>query len=414
MIDSTPVRTTALERAEQWLSGISSPDGYLGPSLSRASRSMLFCGPGFDWRYAGLLDGYTARYDATGNRHYLDLIQRDISAICSAQLKNGTFKNSSFDTNPIEGGVPHEQLMLAAACRAQSLLKKESDHSSDPLMNVVERHIREHLIKRLWNPTLGAFGNRPVSQFEQYDAVTQSAAIELLVEFGTQTGTCAAFEPHIQQAASSLVNLQATTGADAGGIATSNRPNSCVSLYVSTQCLPALKTAIELTSDTRLGTAKERLEEYILRRTDRTRIQSLFERNTFIPGLMAALPSDLSCAGIDTQDLRAQIIAGLLPYQQTTGAFPSIVDPRHRTTPHWTHVFPVCGWIDKIYRLLASEALPSVSLAGPTTNSVKVRIGLRTGTFIETDQDIRINGRNNQQPLYRWMKTKGAPDICKL
>ncbi len=60
--DRSTVATTPVHGVEAWLEGsrveyAGGGGGYGGPVVHWWRDSLLFCGPGFDWRYEGVITG---------------------------------------------------------------------------------------------------------------------------------------------------------------------------------------------------------------------------------------------------------------------------------------------------------------------------------------------------------------------
>jgi hypothetical protein len=49
-----------LARLEAWLESMRGPGGYGGPVAHWWRQSLLYTGPGLDWRYEGIILGYLA------------------------------------------------------------------------------------------------------------------------------------------------------------------------------------------------------------------------------------------------------------------------------------------------------------------------------------------------------------------
>ena len=104
----------ALAALAAWQETLRGEGGYHGPVVGPRGECMTWCGPSHDWRWEGLLDGWVAQHRRTADPAVLDLIARACRDLQSAQLADGSFRNSSFEHNPLEGGMPHEPAVMAA------------------------------------------------------------------------------------------------------------------------------------------------------------------------------------------------------------------------------------------------------------------------------------------------------------
>jgi hypothetical protein len=237
----------AVAGMENWIATLRVRNGYGGPSIGPDGDSLSYCGTAFDWRYEGFLDGCAALYRATGQADYLDRIERDLRAICSAQLLNGTFRNSWFDQNPYEGGMPYEPALLAAACRARTVLTESGRSAPAEFDRALELFVETRLLNELWNRLLHTFNDWLQSRFEYYTPHAVAAAIELLMDYADLTEDWPRLKPYVIGAADSLLTLQCSSGSLSGGIPLSNQRGSAFSPAMAARCAPALIKAADKT-----------------------------------------------------------------------------------------------------------------------------------------------------------------------
>ena len=213
----------ALGRLEVWLDSMRGAGGYYGPVVGLRSLAMAYCGPGHDWRWEGLLDGWAERHARTAEPLFLDRMEQALRDLVAAQLLNGTFRNSAFDANPVEGGMPHEPAMMAAAIRACVVLKRAGRRLPDGTAAMLERFVEERLLRELWNKQLHTFNNWLQSDFDSYAPTAVAAVSEVLLGYAELTGTGARLEPYLLGAGASLLACQFSSGPLAGALPTSER-----------------------------------------------------------------------------------------------------------------------------------------------------------------------------------------------
>jgi hypothetical protein len=404
----------SLAGLEKWFATMRVGKGWGGPSVGSRGVSTDYCGTAFDWRYEGLLDGQTAMYHATKNTDYLDRIEQDLSVICSAQLLNGTFRNSWFDQNPYEGGMPYEPAMLSAACRARALLVETRRPVPDGLDRTLELFVETRLLNELWSRLLHTFNDWLQSNFECYTPHAVAAAVELLIDYAELRGDWNRLERYISGAADSLIAVQSCSGTFAGGIPLSNRSGSAFSPAMAARCAPALVKAAQKTGQEKYRQAAVSLAEFVRRHAlpqggftfilSDSRSQ---QQNPVFTGAAADVINSFARAGLllpeDTQHLE-KFLAGK---QMENGAFRTACgfgNPSgHHRDPDWRDILPCCGWQDKIYSFLARQHSGQPGSFSPEEVRRPIRIRGRRGEYIETATTMSILNHTGTT-VYNWEK----------
>lgn len=417
-INDQGVLTAALSRLEAWFETMRSDGGYTGPSIGRRQYAALFCGPGFDWRYEGLLDGLIARYATTHGAAYLKRMEWAVNCIAAAQLRIGCFRNSHFDANPCEGGMPHEPAMLAAACRARKVLAEAGSPAVAVLDTTLERYVEEYLLKRLWSKQLLTFKDWEITDFTVYTPDSVAAVIELLLAYGEISGQQARLEPYVAQAGQSLLKAQANGSVLDGGIFPASNIRDAISPYRAARCLPALAQMAERNDDGVYMKAAERLATFV---------ETYFEHSVVyanrpharVPMLYGALAGTallLHRSDFSQKEPRERALHMLLQHQQSTGAFENAAGFGGQSSPQrpdWRSIMPVCGWQDKIFALLASVCDRPSESAVPAPCEREVKVRGRNATYREDDESMCITTRSGQV-LFAWKKKTVWPTTCLL
>ncbi|MFA6173573.1 MAG: hypothetical protein WC701_07770 [Kiritimatiellales bacterium] len=399
---------------ECWIETMRTGSGYGGPSVGSQGISIDYCGAAFDWRYEGLLDGYAARYRSTRRADYLDRIERDLLAITSAQLINGTFRNSWFDLNPYEGGMPHEPAMLAAACRARKLLIENGRTVPSGFDKAVELFAETRLLNELWNRLLHTFNDWLQSSFEYFTPHSVAAAVELLIEYAELGGDWKRLEYYITGAADSLLAVQCTAGAFSGGIPLTSRRGSAFSPAMAARCAPALIKTAQTTGQEKYRRAAEALAGFVRRniRPDGGFAFVLSEGRPpqqfpVILGAAADVVNSFDHAGLSMPDDSAALQKLLNGKQMANGAFPTAVGFGNSSgkiqIPDWRDILPCCGWQDKIYCFLSRHHSGTPDSFSPADIRLPVRIPGGRGEYIETGKNLYILNRHGK-PVYHWEK----------
>jgi len=411
----------ALANLESWLDTIHGPDGYYGPVIGMRGQSLAYCGPGFDWRYEGLLDGWAALHKTTDKAEWLDRIETACREIAAAQLVNGAFRNSYFEDNPFEGGMPYEPAMMAAVCRARSYLEA-ADRNTETIDHMIERFVEHRLIRELWCKSLQTFNNWMQSDFEDYSPTALADIIEILIAYAEMSHEENYFTHYALGAAQSILGIQAKTGLLAGGIPVSRTKSTVYSPFLMARCLPALQMTAERTGDQAYADAARAARDFIIGQ----RLDSGFpllihtaRPPAAIPRFTGALANTYSCierAGFEQPDSFTSDLEYILARQTKRGGFSSAEGFSFRENaplPDWRDVITCAGWNDKIYALLAS--LHSGKLPRPETTAVVRHVTVNGKPAIYTEDSNRMHIEDEKSDiLFDWNKKSLWAEICVL
>ncbi len=419
----TDAAGSALGRLEAWLATMRGEGGYYGPVVGLRGVAMAWCGPGHDWRWEGLLDGWIALHRRTGSAVYLDRMAQALGDLRDVQLPNGTFRNSYFENNPFEGGMPYEPATIAAVLRAGRCLKEQGRAWPDGTATMLERFVEQRLIKELWNKVLRTFNNWLQSEFEVYSPPAVAAIVETLCDYAELTGTAERWTPYIAQAAESLLKSQVRAGALAGALPVSNRDGASASPYLAARCLPALARLHRDTGDARFAAAGDALAGFVRRcLLPAGGVPFMVYANRparVVPRFVGAAAGTLVALDrvqrLDAALLEASL-GWILEQQTASGAFATAVgfgsgalQPRR---PDWRDTVPVCGWADKVYALLARRTTGTVpaGTSGPVSRTVLVQG--RAAEFTEDADGMAL--RSGKDDWFVWRKRTVWPDVCRL
>ncbi len=413
----------AVGRLEGWLATMGGSAGYYGPVVGLRGVSMAWCGIGYDWRWEGLLDGWTTLHRRTKDPVHLDRMDAALNALTSAQLANGTFCNSYFENNPFEGGMPYEPALMAAVLRTLSYMREIAHPWPVGTAEMVERFVEERLIKELWNKVLKTFNNWMQSDFERYSPPAVAAIVEILCDYAKLTDSAERLAPYIVGAANSLLACQFRDGPRMGALPLSNQEGSDVSPCMAARALPAFARLQQQTGDARFATAGDALERFVRNSflpDGGIAVMAFAHRSTRLAPLFVGATADtlrsFERAGRYDATLMRTQIPWLLSHQTASGGFDTAVgfeDGRgSKRLPDWRDVIPVCGWTDKIYGLLAGLVEKPVSLVsgGPVSRSVRVRG--EEALFMEDNVSMTLQSKNTD--WFNWRKRTVSPLTCRL
>ncbi len=373
---------TAISRLDAWLASMGGPVPG-GPVVGLRGVSMAFAGPGFDWRIEALLDAWCTLHARTGDARFLDRVEAALRALAAAQLPNGAFRNSAFEFNPFEGGMPHEPAIVAAGLRARAVLLAAGRPAPAEFGAAAERFVERRLMSELWNRSLRTFNDWLQSEYDTFAPASVAASVETLLGWSAMAGQAPQCAPYIEGAAASLLAVQRSGGALDGAFPASNRGGDSANPYLAARVLPALAALHRHTGDAKYRESAERLDGF-LRRTERAEGGWPFLVHAGRPPTDGPVFAG-GAAGIEVCRARAGLapassprtLAFVLAQQSEAGGFGTATGfpGGHGRRPDWRDVVPVAGWNAMILHRLALDAagpLPSVPAPGAVRREVRV------------------------------------------
>ena len=411
----------ALSALLGWFDTIRVSDGYGGPAIATRAQCLAWCGPAPDWRLEGILDARSRLLG--GGPEMREKLLGDLGALGRAQLGDGSFRNSYFEWNPFEGGMPHEPAALAAALRARRALAAIGTDVPG-LAGTVERALLGRHLRLLWNKSLRTARDWEITDFEFGQAVTAAAVLDLLLEWTDWQGGFGKLEPHAEGLIDWLIKLQKQEGALAGGILASNRRGSGISPFHTARCLGPLRAAARRMNHSGAAKAADQaaafLQAQALPEGGFKRLLWSWRPESTRPvftGAVAAILSALHDDGALDDGLRARQEAWMFARITPTGAFRnaegfgSVLGRPGRDD--WRDWVPCAGWQDKILAYLsrrcAGLSLPAAP-AGDFENAV--RVDGKPGFVRENAARLEIERAGTL--VFRWNKQSTWPEICTM
>lgn len=410
-----PVRIAdATAGVEIYLNALRSPQGLRGPALGRSDASLRYAGPAFDLRLEGMLDAQTALFAATGDGALPAGLAADLKSLCAAQLANGAFRNSCFEHNPCEGGMPHEAALMAAGCRAARCLESAGEDIPAQFEQTLADFVEKRLLRDLWSRLLRTFNDWLQSDFQHYSTASVAACVELLAEY-RRVDERPMLLDYLCAAADSLLALQRSDGPARGALMADNRGGAGVSLWATARALPALAAAAAASGDGRYAAAFDSAAAYaagvigkLPRNTPPEPVRG-WSRGMALWGEMADACDACLRAGLAEQLELDGFVAALLEAQTPTGGFPTALSFRKG----WRASFPLCGWTAKVYALLAHLHPAERGRFESREWQSAIRCGLRRAKLSEDLERIRIESARGDI-LYLWNKSSDWAQECRL
>ena len=423
----------AVRRLESWLETMRVPagahgegPGYGGPVVHWWRDSVVFCGPGYDWRYEGIIHGFVTLFRQSGDVGWLTKAVRAGDELIGAQLPSGTYRLSRFEQNPGTAGTPHEGAVDAALLALASKLRSCGDARWTQYAGAARRNLVEHYIGRMWDDDARWF--RDTMELPSFVPNKAATLIEALLALEEIEGQDEWSVRYARPTVDAIVRLQAPrdAGALAGGIPQNVLNGTVVEkyfpLYVA-RCIPALIQAGARFDDDRYVESALEAGRFLLRwrESDGGFPQVIYAdgRVNRYPRWIAAMGDILRALELLTEhglafDSRSSL-RWLLDGQRPTGAvsvaqgFESAVSQR---APHGPadarDLLPVAGWCDKAFRYLAAQAGPmttgdSAGDAAPSHESDCTWRGI-PAHFRERREEVVVHARRSERTLYRWRK----------
>jgi hypothetical protein len=387
---------------------------------------LLFCGPGLDWRYEGIIRGHVTLFDRTGDPRWLAKARRAGDDLVRGQLPDGRFRNSGFERNPLPGGTPHEAAADAGLLVLVSALRSAGHSGWEAYFDAAERNLVRYHLGSLWDERHRRFSDGRGS-FVPNKAATITEAICHLARL---TGETELLERLVGPTADAILAHQvrlpgsALDGAISQASIGGRRVDQFFPYYVA-RCIPGLVAAFRSLGAERYLDAARAAAGFLGRARDQ---DGAYPQILYREGRVNRYPRWVAAAGdiirilemirplgidIDTGPTTRWLLAGQLP----TGAvrvaegFSAQVG-QHGTSepPDVRDLLPVVGWNDKALHGLATLVPQGMTIpAAQTGDDFLTRATWRSlgghgqsVLYREDAETVEVVGR--QGVCYRWRK----------
>ncbi len=400
----------AVANLAAWLETVRQPGGYAGPVAHWWQNRYRYTGPGLDWRYEGLLEGYRVLYEKTGDPCWRQRLQRAATDLIQGQWLDGTYRASCFELNPGTMGTPHEAAATLGLLGALRYLK-----DPDAALACARRNL-EGLVRRLWDPDLKGFNDRPgvYGRVPNKLATLAQAFLRFAVVSGEEV-----WLGYARAALEDVLRYQVPHGPLNGAIhqyaPRPGRGDGRFFPYYNARCVPPLLEAAQVLGEERYRAAA-RAALGFLERTYRAGgwPQLLYTRGGGVgPRWVAGAADILRAFRLMERPLPGGALEWFLKGQLPSGAFRTAEGFGPGGRADYRDLTPVTGWNDKALRFLA-EVLPSgVQLPQAATRAVRLptRVGRHAAVFVETPEEVRIVGVRGER-LYHWVKAEPWARVC--
>lgn len=414
----------AILAIDSWLDTMRCPGGYGGPVVHWWRDSLIYAGPGLDWRYEGIISGYLNLYQRTGQSLWLTKARRAGDDLVQGQMPDGTFCNSSFEANPQSGGTPHEAACDLGLLRLAHALRIEQDPAWQIYAAAAGHNLEAFIVGTLWN---GKNQNLRNMAFDDSFVPNKAATtVEALLAWAEMTSDNAWVGPIVLPVLDGILAAQVQDSRSPvdGAIAQSTSAhdvNRRYFPYYIARCIPALLQGSILTADARYLQAAQHAMDFILRvrLEDGSLPQVVYDdgrRVNRYPQWIAALGDVLRAMDlmtghgmvIDTEPTMRWLLRGRQSSAslRTAHGFSSQVSQAHPSTlPDFRDLVGVCGWVDKAFHYLTG--LPaSIGVAEAWEHLSRIampcRFDKQPAMFREDEASITV--RRGNIIVYRWRK----------
>lgn len=420
MVTATPAVGQALTSLDQWLETMRGPAGYGGPVAHWWRDSVLFCGPGLDWRYEGIITGYLELSAKTGDSVWLAKARRAGDDLVAGQLPDGNYRNSGFEANPSTGGTPHEAACDLALLRLAAVLRARREADWETYFRTAARNIEQHSIKKLWDADAQVFRDDPSQpSFVPNKAATLVEALFLLSEI---SGRDEYIERYARPTLLGILAHQVRAAGDPcdGAIAQNSFGRQTVQKYFpyyNARCVPALTRGYQTLGWAACLDAAHAAMAFVLRWRDG---DGGFPQVVYPGGRVNRYPRWVAATGDILGAMACLQPFGLEPAPEPTlgwlldGQLPSgavrtaegfasqVSQGRPPSVPDWRDLLPVVGWCDKAFRYLATVGLPTGERHEATPVDVGCTFHGRPARYHEDAETIVVVAETRQ--VYGWRK----------
>lgn len=403
----------AIGALDDWLESMRQPNGYGGPVSHWWQSCFQFTGPGLDWRYEGLLTGYSQLWQKTGNFRWRNRVFGAASDLIDAQLPEGNYPNSRFEANPGTLGTPHEAAASLGLMRSVPVL------GPSKIVSAVERNM-DYLISQLWDEETGGFNDRPGVPGRVPNKLATLAEGLLL---GAQITGRSKWLTLAQSALDDVLQLQVSKGPLRGGVhqwgrGRHRRGDGRFFPYYNARCIPALVQGAITFERSQYREAADSIGDFLerVRNADGTWPQLIYEsgRRVEYPHWVAASADILHAYWVLGRKFPEGALERLYHGQLASGGFITAEGFRRRFDSRANReavdiydLVPVVGWNDKVLRLLTEiqqNPMPMPSREPLTIACTRrIFVGHHSGRYLETRDRMSIV-LDNGRVVFDWMK----------
>jgi len=392
---------------------------YGGPVIHWWLCSFIYCGAGANWTYEGLIEAYLELHRKTRNDLWLKRASEAAEYLLSLQMPDGTYRNSFFELNPLQGSSSvHEASADLGLISLASYLESIGDHGGKYL-DATLKNAERSLFQRLWDPTVGTFrstDNILIKSSYVFNMMATVAQVFLRLYQSTQE---AKYRKLVSSALSYILRYQRKSPHEIllGSFPQGLRDENAYALY-NARILTFLLDAHKILGDEKALRAAD-LCGLFLKKLGRkgggfaffaNREGKIYDYPNLVGGMAEVTRALLELRNFSTEHSsfdEKPHVQWLLGFQDSIGGFRTGAGFHYDVKKtDYKDVFHVCGWNDKIFRLLAS-LFQGHTLKEKIGTEMKETCWIEKtrATFIENDKQVIIQDPSEDQKIiYRWNK----------
>lgn len=423
--DASTQVDTAVSRLSAWLDTMRGLSGYGGPVVHWWQQSLMYTGPGLDWRYEGIIIGYLQLWQRTEDPVWLVKARQAGDDLLSGQREDRHFAASAFECNPATAGTPHEAACDIGLLRLALALREVGAVDWEKYAQCAERNLHSFYLEQLWDGHVQSFrDDRRVPSFVPNKAATACEAFFLLAEVTGDSHWVDHYAiPNLERILEHQVRGGRLDGAIAQNSFGEHKIEKYFPIYIA-RCIPALLRGSVWTNKEHYAASALRAMQFIVRwgyddGSFPTVIYDNHRVNRY-PSWIAPLSDILRVAGdLRPYGLDANLNATehrLFAGQdasggiQTATGFATLVGGKSSVVPELRDVLHVAGWCDKAFRYLTSRVGCRLSVGESLRFEAECTFQGKSLQLVETPEILEINGQ--QDAGYRWHKGEPWPQIA--
>lgn len=401
-------------------------EGYGGPVAHWWQQSLLYTGPGLDWRYEGIIAGYLQLWERSGDERWLTKACRAADDLVAGQLPSGHFAASAFEINPATAGTPHEAACDVGLLLVARALRDAGRPGWEGYVTCAARNLRAFYVDQLWDPQTQSISDSPrVSSFVPNKAATACEAFFLLSELSDDDSWGERYAlPTLDRILEHQVQDRGPLrGAIAQNSFGGRKTETYFPIYIA-RCIPALLQGAQWTGNERYAESAQSAMSFIARHAYPdgalpTVVYANGRVNRY-PSWIAALGDVLRAAdllrpygfhaGLGASVERLLVGQDESGGIQTARGFVAQAGGVPSEVSDVRDVLHVSGWCDKAFRYLASHAGPDLPVRTSEAFETECLFRGRALRFVETPAILEI--LSGTDVWYRWRKGDPWPEIA--
>lgn len=407
----------SLSKLSKWFCSMQSPKGaYGGPIVHWWLCSFIYCGPGANWTYKGLIEAYLKLHRKTRNELWLKRAVDAGEYLVNAQMPDGTYKNSFFELNPLYGSSSVHEASVDLGLLSLAFHLAEIGESSSKYLNAAIKNAEISLYQRLWDPTLKTFRSTDGVIKSSYVLNIMATVAQVFLELYSHTEKTK-YRKLVSSTLSFILKYQRRRlGSVLFGSFPQGLHDADAYAFYNARVVSFLLDVYETLGEEKALEAAELCGKFLrgLERKNggfaflvdwRERVYEYPRLTGGVAEMITALLRLKKLSSHHSDFNEIPHIEWLLRFQDSVGGFRTGEGFHYDVNrKDYKDLFHVCGWNDKVFHLLASL------FHGHTIKDERITpmettcwIGQIKAFFIENEREVMIRN-TNRKTIYQWIK----------